>query len=128
MSEIAAAVLIASGIATSYADGVMDVVVANRELWGQIDTSLRVKGYVALLEPEHIGRLVWLEAADGQIVGPVMVADCAAKQDMARLVSLGFAVDLSYELAVELDVIDAPVGGFKVWGSKPGPRRPARSR
>ena len=78
MSEIAAAVLIASGIATRYAPGVMDTVVANRELYGQIDPSIQVKGYIALLEPGHIGRLVWLEARDGRVVGPVMVVDCAA--------------------------------------------------
>ena len=120
MTELAAAaVLIASGMATSYAPGVMDRVVKNRVQFGHIDGSLDVRGYVALLDAEHIGRLVWIESPDGKIIGPVMVADCAAQHDYDRLVKKGFAVDLSYELAQELGVVDAPVRGFLVWSKKP---------
>lgn len=119
MAEIAAAVLVASGIATRYAPQVMDVVVANREMYFQIDTSIEVRGYVALLEREHLGRIVWLESPDGAVVGPVMVADCASEHDRDRLAALGWAVDLSWELAQELGVIDAPMAGFKVWDADP---------
>jgi hypothetical protein len=31
----------------------------------------------------------------------------------------GWAVDLSYELALELGVVDRPVRGFKVWDRDP---------
>jgi len=129
MSDLAAAaVLIASGVATSYAPGVMDTVVDNRIRYSHIDPSLQVRGYVALLDAVHIGRLVWIESPGGKVIGPVMVADCAAYHDRDRLTSLGFAVDLSYELAQEFGVVDAPVAGFMVWDKQPRPRRLSRAR
>ena len=119
MSEVAIAVLIASGIATRYDPGVMDTVVSNRIMWGHIDPDIEVEGYVALLDCKWRGKLVALEAPDGRVVWPVMVADCAAEQDRRRLEQSGFAVDLSWELAQEFDVIDDKVDGFKIWTSPP---------
>ena len=112
------AILIASGKATAYAPGVMDTVVANRVEWRQIDPNIRHKGYVALLECSHIGRLIWLQHGL-QVDGPYMVADCAASHDRDRLRVLGWAVDLSYELAQEWRVTDRVGEQFQVWDSDP---------
>lgn len=111
MTTVLTATLIASGLATSYAPDVMDEVVSNRVRWGHIEEG--GVGYVALLDCDRIGDLVLLE--HGDVVIPVMVADCAAQHDRARLVKRGFAVDLSWELAERLDVVDAPRDGFWVW-------------
>jgi hypothetical protein len=115
---LAAAVLLASGRATRYDPDVMQPVVANRIRWHQIDPNVEHKGYVALLDFTDVGRLVWLEH-DGRIDGPYMVADCASLQDQARLKRLGWAVDLSWEVAVDWGVVDGPLGGFRVWDRDP---------
>ena len=115
---VAVAILIASGRATSYGPGVMDGVVANRIEWHQIDPSIQHKGYVALLECKYIGHLVWLQHGL-HVDGPYMVADCAASHDRDRLKALGWAVDLSYELALEWGVVDRVGQEFQVWDSDP---------
>ena len=117
---VAVALLIASGRATSYGPHVMDGVVANRIEWGQVDPDIQHKGYVALLECSHIGRLVWLQHGL-KIDGPYMVADCAAGHDHDRLKALGWAVDLSYELALEWGGVDRVGEQFQVWDADPTP-------
>ena len=82
---VAAATLLAAGIATRYDPDVMQAVVANRIEWGQLEPSPEAVGFVALLDCEHIGKTVWLETPDG-LLFRVQVADCAAGQDRARLV------------------------------------------
>jgi hypothetical protein len=119
VTAILATMLITSGIATRYDPGVMDEVVYNRVQWGQVDPETPHLGYVALLDADWIGRQVWIEHPDGRVFGPVVVADCAATGDRARLVQLGFAVDVSWELAQVLGVVDGPVAGFKVWDGEP---------
>jgi hypothetical protein len=120
ISAVMAATILASGTATRYDPGAMDPVVANRIRWRQIDPHVEHKGYVALLDYEHLGRLVWLEH-DGRIDGPYMVADCAAEKDRARLLVLGFAVDLSWELALDWGVVDDVGQGFTVYDADPRP-------
>jgi hypothetical protein len=122
MSQIAAAVLIAEGIATFYNPGVMEPVVANRVEWGHLEPSPDAVGYVALLDREHVGKVVWLETPDG-LLFRVQVADCAARQDRQRLIQLGFAVDLSWELAQALGGLDGPTEGFRVWDQLPAHRQ-----
>lgn len=117
MTTVLTATLIASGLATSYAPDVMDEVVANRTRWGQLTPHQDHEGYIALLDCDRIGEVVWLER--GHQLIPVMVADCAARHDREALIGKGFAVDLSYELAERFGVIDRPRGGFKVWDQRP---------
>jgi len=114
VANAVAAVIIASGIATRYDPDVMDAVVENRIGWGQVDGSLDVAGYVALLDCDRIGEMVWIQAPDGRVVGPVLVADCAKGHHRDGLADRGFAIDLSWELAQELGVVDAPVNGFVI--------------
>jgi len=49
-----------------------------------------------------------------------LVADCGAAHDQAYLEEIGFAVDLSWELAVRYGVIDDVVDGVRVWPIDPG--------
>lgn len=121
---LVAATVLASGTATRYAEGAMQPVVANRIMYGQIDPGQDHKGYVALLDCRHLGRLVWLEQ-DFRVDGPYMVADCAATRDAARLVAAGWAVDLSWEVAQDWGVIDHVGRGFTVYDKDPrGPKLP----
>jgi len=126
MTTIITATLLASGIATRYNPGVMDPVVANRARWGHIDLSADHIGYVALLDREQVGKVVWLELPKGRVYGPLMVADCAAAHDRQWNIDRGWAVDLSWEVAQELGVVDAPLDGVKVWDRRPP--RPRRGR
>lgn len=121
MSTIVAATLIASGMATRYAPDIMQTVVANRIMWGHLPADTDPAECVALLDCQRVGNFVWLEL-DGRVHGPFTVADCAAKQDIARLAHLRFAVDLSWELAQELGVVDRPRHGVKVWDRNPARR------
>lgn len=119
MSELAVAVLLATGVATHYGEGIMEPVVQNREYWQQIVTGQGEVGYVAMLDREHIGRMVWLEHPNGTVVGPALVVDCAGEVHRERLVQLGWAVDLSYQLAQLFDSVGTPVKGMKVWDAPP---------
>jgi hypothetical protein len=113
-----ALLLIASGKATRYNPGVMDRVVENRLGWHQltqqqVDNAL---GFVALADKQYIGRYVLIELPTGEMKGPYLVADCGARQDQEHLDGIGFAVDLSYELAQDiLTRMDAPRQGVRVW-------------
>ena len=111
--------LLAVGLATFYNPGVMQPVVANRTEWGDIDPTTTHQDYVALLDPDHIGRTVWLEMPDGTVSGPHLVVDCAADKDRRRLVQVGWAVDLSWELAQQLNMPNGPLAGVKVWTEYP---------
>lgn len=122
MSQLATAILIAEGVATFYNPGVMQPVVANRIEWGHLEPSPQAVGYVALLDREHVGKVVWLETPTG-LLFRVQVADCAAEQDRARLAQLGFAVDLSWELAESLGGLKGPTDGFRVWARLPADRQ-----
>jgi hypothetical protein len=124
MSELVSTILIASGIATFYAPGVMESVIANRVDWGEIVVGQGEVGYVALLDPDDIGRMVWLAHPAGKVIGPILVVDCAGESDRERLLQAGWAVDLSFELAVEFDAVDGPVHGFKIWSGPPPVKEP----
>ena len=92
----------------------MEEVVENRVRWGQIDLAGGYEGFVALLECEHLNRLVLVSMPDGEMfVGKV--ADCAAAQDREMLIGRNFAVDLSWPLAVKYGVVDNVVEGVSVY-------------
>ena len=56
-------------------------------------------GYVALLEPEHIGKRVWLQRVGQEPEGPFLVIDCATAAHRAALIERGWAVDVDYQTA-----------------------------
>ena len=111
--------LIATGLATRYAPDVMDTVEANRLRWNHITPCPECVGRVALLDCGRLDERVWIGVPGRGIVGPVHVVDCGAAHDVSALQAKGFAVDLGYELAVRLGVVDAPLGGVTVWKAHP---------
>jgi hypothetical protein len=111
-------VLLVFGLATYMNPGVAEAVTANRIDYGHVAQGADPGRAVALLDREHVGKTVWLQAPGGRVV-EVVVVDCASGHDRARLERTGWAVDLSWELAVELGVVDGPVNGFRVWDRDP---------
>jgi hypothetical protein len=86
-----------TGLATYYAPGMMEYVAGYRQTQGQLPACPECVGTVALLRAGDIGRKVWLQAPDGERVGPFLVIDCARRQDIAQLVARDWVVDVSYE-------------------------------
>ncbi len=88
------------GMATYYADGVMDQVIANRVAWGQIDPATlgRYVGFVALKDCGRIGHEADILWPDG-MEGPFLVVDCADPRDWPYLEKIDFAVDVGYRTA-----------------------------
>lgn len=73
---------------------------------------------VALVDPEHIGKKVWLQHPDGEIVGPLMVVDCAEAKHRANLRERGWVADISWELAQRWDM-NGPLEGVTVLFEEP---------
>ncbi len=73
---------------------------------------------VALVDPEHIGKKVWLQHPDGEIVGPLMVVDCAEKKHRNNLRKRGWVADISWELAQRWEM-KGPLEGVKVLFEEP---------
>lgn len=110
--------LIASGKATRYREGLMQKVVENRLRWKHLTEAqvAAAAGFVAVADKAYLGRTVYVEWPDGTMTGPYLVADCGAEQDQAYLQRIGFAVDLSWELAgLYLERMDRPRKGVRVW-------------
>ncbi len=62
---------------------------------------------------------VWLRL-DDRWIGPVHVTACAAAHHREMLERRRGAVDLGWNLALWLGVIDAPRAGVQVWSVGPG--------
>jgi len=107
--------MIDEGKATRYSPGVMDQVVMNRVRWGQLDLSQPHVGYVAVADCKYLNQLVVLDMPGYGFIGPVLVADCGAAHDQEYLDSIDFAVDLSWELAQQAQVMNMPRCGVKVY-------------
>ena len=110
--------LIASGKATRYRPGLMQKVVDNRIRWHHITREQvdAAEGCVALQTKETIGQTVYIEWPNGTMTGPYLVVDCGRDTDQEHLQNIGFAVDLSYELAEQfLENINMPLKGVRVW-------------
>jgi len=107
--------ILAQGKATHYDCGVMDQVVKNRQRWGQIDTSQFNVGYVAMADCSLLNERVYVLLPDGKIIGPLLVTDCGAEEHQAHLEEIGFAVDLSWDLAVQLDSVGTPIHGVTIF-------------
>jgi hypothetical protein len=115
--------LVAAGKATRYNPGIMDTVVRNRLRWGHVTQEQvdRARGFVALADKAFIGREIVLELPNGELAGPFLGVDCGRDVDQAHLQEIGFAVDLSWELAQRfLTNINMPLHGVRVWIMEPG--------
>lgn len=98
MLELAFALLVA-GQATYYDPGVMREVYVNRLAWGHVQVCPACIGKVAMLEPEHIGKRVYLQRPGEQPEGPFLVVDCAAAGDRERLRARGLVVEVDWQTA-----------------------------
>lgn len=113
-----------TGEATYYAQGVMQEVLAYRLRVGDVQACPECVDTVALLYPADIGRKVWLEHPDGAIVGPVLVIDCARRQDVAGLLQRQWVVDISRELARRWG-LRGPLRGVTVHYAQPAAVQPS---
>ena len=77
---------------------------------------------VALIDPEHIGKKVWLKHPNGEIVGPLMVVDCAEAKHRPNLRKRGWVADISWELAQKWQMV-GPLEGVTVLFELPQPIR-----
>lgn len=102
-----------TGLATFYAAGMMEYVLAVRAGHGQHLRCDECVGTVALLRAGDIGRKVWLQPPGGERVGPFLVIDCARREDIPPLLARNWAVDVSYELG-QLWGMDRPLDGVTV--------------
>lgn len=102
-----------TGLATFYAAGMMEYVLAVRAGHGQQLRCDECVGAVALLRAGDIGRKVWLQPPGGERVGPFLVIDCARREDIPPLLARNWAVDVSYELG-QLWGMDRPLDGVTV--------------
>ena len=101
MTAILALQLLTAGDASYYNPGVMERVLDYRLARGQVLPCAECVGYVALLDPQHIGRLVWLDFGGvGGIEGPYLVVDCAQAEHRAGLRKRGRAVEVDWPTAV----------------------------
>lgn len=99
MTTILALALLTAGDASYYAPGVMEQVLDYRLGRGQVLPCPTCAGYVALLDRQDIGRLVWLDWGDG-IDGPYLAIDCAAAEHRAGLERRGRVVEVDYATAM----------------------------
>jgi hypothetical protein len=84
--------LLVAGLAMYYEPGIFEEVLHNR----QLPPCTECIGYVALLEPEHIGGQVWLRPFGQAPIGPFYVVDCGPQSPTAKaqLKARGWAVDV----------------------------------
>lgn len=77
-------------------------------------------GYVALLDAEHIGKQVWLQAPGHAVEGPYLVIDCSAAQHRKALQAKGFVVDVDWQTAQRWEM-RGPLDGVRVYFAPPKP-------
>lgn len=91
----------------------------NWRVWkGHVPECAECVDAVALIDPEHIGKKVWLKHPDGEIVGPLMVADCAEAKHRPNLRKRGWVADISWELAQKWRM-NGPLKGVTVLFAPP---------
>lgn len=91
----------------------------NWRVWkGQVPECAECVDAVALIDPQHIGKKVWLQHPNGEVVGPLMVADCAEKKHRDNLRKRGWVADISWELAQRWDMA-GPLEGVTVYFEPP---------
>ncbi len=90
----------AQGRAMYYNPGIMAAVYAYRLQNKEVKACPECVGYVALLRAGDLNRKVWLRWADGNIEGPFLVIDVAARHHIPLLLSRNWVVDVDYQTAL----------------------------
>ena len=92
--------VVLQGQATYYNPRVMERVMATRRI--DLHTACpECKWAVALLDRKHLLKKAWLKV-DGVWYGPLLVTDCAGKENLAALERRGLAIEVEWNLAVVL--------------------------
>jgi len=100
--------VIASGMATRYAPGLMKTVYGNRLAMGHVKPCRECAGFVALIDCDDLGRKVWLKH-DGRVIGPLLAVDCAARADLPTIRERRIVAEFSYETWHQLGFPERPV-------------------
>jgi len=87
------------GISTYYNPGIMEQVLEYRFKSKDITDCPECIGYIALVRAGDINRRVWMQMDDGTVEGPYLVADCAGRNHVARLLRIGWGVDVDWQTA-----------------------------
>jgi hypothetical protein len=70
--------VVVTGSATYYSPNLFEEVYANRLAWHQVQPCAECVGFVALNDPQYLGKLVYLDWPGYGISGPYLDADCEA--------------------------------------------------
>ena len=118
MSPVAADPLVV-GRATYYNPPWMQEAYANRLAWGQVEPCPECVGMVALLDPEYIGRHVWLQRPGMDPEGPFLVVDCAQRDHFVERERQGRIVEVSAEVAQAHGFFEVGPVDVGVWFVEP---------
>lgn len=105
-----AGIMIISGWASQYAPGVMERVIAVRQVPGRTAHDLpidlpQVDGYVATADCNEIGTILWLRPIGQEQWESFLVADCAGADSYGWMVNNNILVEVDYETAVRWDTV-----------------------
>jgi hypothetical protein len=89
-----------TGRAMYYNPGIMEQVLAFRLEAGHVAQCYECVGYVALLDAKELNRKVWIEWGPGDVEGPFLVIDAAAKHHVASLLERNWVIDVDYQTAM----------------------------
>lgn len=112
------------GQVTYYAPGLMEWVYEYRLRLDQVpvcDPPACV-GYVAMLRPGDLGRLVWLQPAGQFAEGPFLVVDYAARNNFEALDGRGLVAEVDHATAQRWGM-RGPLADVIVWQESPYTRR-----
>ena len=97
-----------TGIASQYAPGKMQQVIAYRQRHSQIPLDLSpYDGFIAVLEADDIGNAYWIRPVDSLHWEKFLAVDCAGIADggYAWMVNGGIIVEIDWESAVRWETV-----------------------
>ncbi len=93
-------VIIITGLATYYSPGLFARVYANRVAWGHVQVCDDCVSLAAMIDRADVGKRIRVRnVATGETVGPLLVVDCAAPEDIASLRERRIVVEVDWGLA-----------------------------
>ena len=102
MGIILTITILINGFASYYDPDWMPIVYNNRIKYQQVQPCPECIDMVAVLDKEMLGHKLWF-SLDGQtFYGPMLIVDCAAEADYARLKAKNLVVELSYQMWQQL--------------------------
>lgn len=108
----------ATGIASQYAPGVMQRVIANRQRWEQIPRDLRqYNGFVAVPYPANIGDEYWIRPAGTEDWELFLAVDCGGIADGGRrwMLRNGILFEVDYETARRWRTVGRGIEVESIW-------------